>query len=161
MANQKHLEILKKGVPAWNEWRIQNRGFRPDLSGADLREANLGWANLRLANLRLANLIGADLHGADLSGADFGKSVMRNTSIGNVDLSGVKALETLRHTGPSSIGIDTIYRSQGNIPELFLRGVGVPKTFMVYMKSLTVNPVEFYSCFISYSSRNTDFAERL
>lgn len=40
MANQEHLEILKKGVPAWNEWRTRNAGIKPDLSEVDLGERN-------------------------------------------------------------------------------------------------------------------------
>lgn len=39
MANEDHLEILKQGVKAWNEWREQNAGVKPDLIGADLRGA--------------------------------------------------------------------------------------------------------------------------
>jgi hypothetical protein len=38
---------------------------------------------------------------------------------------------------------------------------GVPEDFIVYMKSLARNPIEFYSCFISYSSQDDDFARRL
>jgi hypothetical protein len=34
-------------------------------------------------------------------------------------------LETASHIFPSSIGIDTIYNSEGNIPEVFLRGCGL------------------------------------
>ena len=44
MANPEHLEILKQGVEAWNQWREQNPQTKPDLSGAILREANLGGA---------------------------------------------------------------------------------------------------------------------
>ncbi len=39
------------------------------------------------------------------------------TTFGNVDLSSVHGLETVQHEGPSTIGIDTLYRSHGNIPE--------------------------------------------
>jgi len=79
------------------------------------------------------------------------------------DLGAVKGLDTLHHFRPSFIGIDTIYRSKGKIPESFLRGAGVPEDFITYMKSLTANPIEFYSCFISYSSKNEDnhFANEL
>ena len=77
------------------------------------------------------------------------------------DLSAVKGLEAAIHLGPSGISIDTIYKSQGNIPEAFLRGCGVPDEFITYMRSLTVRPIEFYSCFISYSSKDQEFAERL
>jgi hypothetical protein len=73
----------------------------------------------------------------------------------------VKGLETVRHVGPSIIGIDTILLSKGNIPESFLRGCGVPDEFITYAKSLVANPIEFYSCFISYSSKDNDFAAEL
>ncbi len=73
----------------------------------------------------------------------------------------VKNLEAVRHEGPSTIGIDTIYRSQGKIPEAFLRGAGVPDLFLEYMRSLVGKPFDYYSCFISYSSKDQAFAERL
>jgi hypothetical protein len=62
---------------------------------------------------------------------------------------------------PSTIGIETIYRSKGHIPETFLRGAGVPDDFMVYMHSLIGEPIEYYSCFISYSSKDEALARRL
>jgi hypothetical protein len=86
---------------------------------------------------------------------------MVETILADVDLSQAKNLETVRHVGPSTIGIDTIYRSGGNIPESFLRGAGVPEDFITFMKSLVGKPIEFYSCFISYSSKDQEFAERL
>jgi len=70
MANDKHVAMLKKGVDAWNAWRDENPGTRPDLSEANLREANLSGTNLRGANLREAGLSKANLSGADLSGAN-------------------------------------------------------------------------------------------
>ena len=59
------------------------------------------------------------------------------------------------------IGIDTMFRSGGKIPEAFLRGAGVPDNFIVYVGSLTGVAVEFYSCFISYSTKDQTFADRL
>lgn len=82
-------------------------------------------------------------------------------TFGDVDLSGVIGLDTILHKGPSTIGIDTIYISKGKIPEAFLRGCGVPDNFITYMNSLTEQAIQFYSCFISYSSKDRDFAERL
>jgi hypothetical protein len=75
----------------------------------------------------------------------------------------VKGLDSVKHLGPSSIGIDTIYRCQGKIPEVFLRGAGVPDVFIAQMKSLVaaIEPIQFYSCFISYSTKDQDFADRL
>jgi hypothetical protein len=136
---------------------------RADLSGADLSAANLRAAHLLSANLSSANLGWVDLSGANLAEVDFRDCIMGATQLGNVDLSSSKGLETVTHHGPSTIGIDTIYRSGGNIPESFLRGAGVPEPFIVQMKALVaaMSPIEFYSCFISHSSKDQEFAERL
>jgi hypothetical protein len=44
-----------------------------------------------------------------------------------------------------------------------MRGCGVPEPFIVQMKALigAMSPIQFYSCFISYSSHDRAFAERL
>jgi hypothetical protein len=62
---------------------------------------------------------------------------------------------------PSSIGIDTIYKSNGNIPEVFLRGCGVPDNFITFLHSLTAKAFDVYSCLISYSNEDEDLAQRL
>lgn len=140
------------------------------LTGANLRGANLHkaditadlrFANLSEADLSEAHLISSNLSEANLSGADLSDSEMDYTLMVDVDLSEVKGLETVKHSSPSSIGIDTIYRSKAMIPEVFLRGAGVPDDFITYMKSLVGSPIEFYSCFISYSSKDDAFAKRL
>ena len=137
-----------------------------DLTNADLRNANLSNANavgarLDSANLTSVNLFHADLGSADLTSADFTRAHVAGTIFANNDLSRAIGLETVVHLGPSTIGIDTIYRSQGKIPLTFLRGAGVPDNFIEYMGSLTGKALEFYSCFISYSTKDQEFADRL
>lgn len=137
-----------------------------DLSGANLSMANLSGANLTGANLREADLseayLGeADLRGASLRGASLSEAKIAWTVFGDVDLSEVQGLDTINHHGPSTIGIDTIYKSKGNIPESFLQKCGVPDNFITYMGSLVGKAWDYYSCFISYSSKNEDFAKRL
>lgn len=162
-----------------------------DLIGAELSKANLSRAKLNTAmlnvadlsntNLSRAALSGADLEEVDLSGADLGRTdlfstifrraILHETNFSkattwatvfsNVDLSTVKGLEEVNHRGPSSIGIDTIYRSGGNIPESFLRGAGVPDIFIEYARSLVGLAIDYFSVFISYSSRDDDFARSL
>lgn len=296
MSNPEHLEILRKGISAWNEWRVANPHVRPDLSAADLPAGDLSRADLRRANLsgadlsrsdltgvnltganlgradlsdanlcetncfgtslresnlfraklcqaklchadfRGANLSQADLSGANLSGADLrggnlseanlsqaelsnacllranlfranyfranlsrsslseadinatylieadlSKATIRgarlnraallnanltetdcgNTCFDDTDLSQTIGLETVKHGGPSTIGLDTFFRSEGKIPEAFLRGCGVPDIFIQYAASLAGKPFDYYSCFISYSSKDQEFAQRL
>jgi TIR domain/Pentapeptide repeats (8 copies) len=166
MANEEHLARLKQGVAAWNAWRAENPTIQPDLTGANLTEADLTGANLHEADLTEANLTKANLIVARLSGTQLTRANLREAKIAwttfqDIDLSSVRGLETVKHEGPSSISIDTLYRSTGNIPEVFLRGAGVPEDFITYMKSLVGRPFEFYSCFISYSHADQFFARRL
>lgn len=75
MSHAKDVELIRRDVNAWNEWREANPGAKPDLSHSDLSRADLVMANLSDAvltgsNLALANLRGADLRGADLSEAN-------------------------------------------------------------------------------------------
>src|SRR5690349_19412779 len=88
---------------------------------------------------------------------------MAFTVVGSVDLSFVRGLETVRHIRPSIVSIDAIFRSQDDIPEAFLRGAGVPEPLIANAKGLIaeMEPIQFYSCFISYASKDQEFAERL
>jgi uncharacterized protein YjbI with pentapeptide repeats len=146
-----------------------------DLSGADLSGANLSGANLSGANLsgahlthaRLtdadlsgANLIGATLSHADLTGANLTGAELFNTVFGDVDLTSVIGLETCEHMGPSIIDHKTLQKSRP-LPLSFLRGVGLPDNLIDYLPSLLNQPIQFYSCFISYSSKDQDFADRI
>jgi hypothetical protein len=187
MANEEHLAILRQGVEVWNRWKSKNRKIQPDFEGADFREAYLSGANLREAILRKAllrraglrdvNLQGAYLGGADFSGANLGagiffranlrgtiltNAIVSSTIFADTDLGSTIGLETIRHSGPSEIGITTLIRS-GKLPEAFLRGCGVPDSFIEYLPSLlgALEPVQFYSCFISYSAKDEAFARRL
>jgi len=53
--------------------------------------------------------------------------------------------------------------SKGKIPESFLRGCGVPDVLIQYLPSLigATEPIQFYSCFISHSSKDEEFCTRL
>jgi uncharacterized protein YjbI with pentapeptide repeats len=191
MAKQEHLDILAKGVEAWNAWRDRKFSWRltddfgnligPDLSGANLIDANLTGANLTGARLNRANLAhanltdaflgSANLSGANLSGANLNHALMGGANLdgarvgrtvfGHVDLSTVEGLDNVIHRLPSVIGLDTIYLSKGKIPQSFLRGCGVPETFITYLRSPSSADLDLYSCFISYNTKDQGFADRL
>jgi len=144
-----------------------NRAY---LSGAHLGGANLSGASLNGAGLIRANLSNADFRGADLVVANLSGAILSNTDLTNGmvgwtvfadnDLSKVKGLGTVTHLGPSTIGIDTIYKFKSEIPVAFLRKAGVPENIIISMRSL-IAPIQFYSCFISYSTKDKEFADRL
>jgi hypothetical protein len=83
------------------------------------------------------------------------------TVLTDVDLAAVIGLNRVLHSGPSSLGLDTIYKSEGRLDELFLRGVGVQDAFIAYLPSLVRQAIQFYSCFISYSTQDQELADRL
>jgi hypothetical protein len=103
------------------------------LIGADLSAANFTGANLSGTYLNAAYLNQTVLSGADLSGARIGRTTFADTI-----LSQVKGLETLRHRGPSSIGIDTLFRSAGQIPQIFLERAGVPPQLIACLEKIRV-----------------------
>lgn len=153
-ANINHAELYRIDLTSAN---LRNASLRH----ADLSDSRLNFSTVDGADLTRARLSGANLTAANLVGTILEESIMGFTSLSNLDLSAVKGLETVVHFGPSSIGIDTIYESQGKVAEVFLRGAGVPEEFITYMRSLVANPIEFYSCFISYSTKDQEFADRL
>ena len=171
MANKEHLgKLLGEGIYVWNAWKMQNPGIQTDLQGANLDRANLGevfldrtdlsGADLRGANLRGAFLVRANFCRANLRGADFTRVNLADTVFADVDLTDVKGLGSCQHHGPSIIDHRTLQRSS-KLPLPFLRGCGLPDTFIDYLPSLLNQPIQFYSCFISYSSKDEAFAKRL
>jgi hypothetical protein len=133
MNRDEAIKLLKSGpdgIRKWNQWRKQEEDI-PDLSDAILN--------------------GADLSDAILSGADLGRAICWHTSLGNVNLSEIKGLESIRHDGRSTVGINTLFSSNGKLPEAFLRGCGVSEILIVNQRALVglLEPIQFYSCFIS------------
>ena len=106
---------------------------------------------------------GANLSGVSVDGTSFGGALVGLTIWADVDLSTAVGLNVTQHSEPSTIGLDTIVKSVGHIPDAFLRGCGVPESFIVQIPALVaaIQPIQFYSCFISYSSEDQTFAERL
>ena len=134
---------------------------RANLTDADLRWAYLSEVNLSEADLKSANLIKANLIKTDMNRAHLEDVTMAWTHFGDVDLSITEDLDTAKHHGPSSLGIDTILRSKGKIPETFLRGAGVPDSFIQNVSMLVDNSFTFHSCFISHAAKDQQFAAKL
>ena len=138
---------------------------RAVLTEAELAETFLIEADLTLADLTRVNLTGADLTGANLAkanftGARFAGTVLFATIFGGTNLSETVGLDSCRHLGPSTIDHQTLFRS-GRLPLAFLRGCGLPDSLIDYLPPLLSEPIQFYACFISFSSADQRFAERL
>ncbi len=126
MANEQHLDILKRSVDGWNEWRQENPSVSPDLAGADLSRADLAVANLSRvdlagASLIMANLNAADLRGANLTGASLVGCRMLGVDLVSANLSGAD-LRTAEDLTQEQIN-ETRGDADTNLPE----GLGRPK----------------------------------
>ena len=131
------------------------------LVGCDLAGAHLSKAILDDADLTRARLIGANLNMARMWRANMSQCLVGWTLFARIDMRAVRGLEDVLHEGPSTIGIDTVYFSGGMFPIKFLRGAGVPDNFIEYMRSLVESAIEYDSCFISYSTQDQGFADKL
>ena len=145
-----------------------------EMSGADLSHATIAFANLQFATLKGTNLTNVVLastnfHGAKLDGIRLAPLGIVGCNFADVDLSSIR-FEGAAGKGPSSVDWQTLQRTAQGLAdkpeqrmdvELFLRTCGVEERAMEYFRSLTARPIEFYSCFISHSSTNKDFARKL
>jgi hypothetical protein len=116
MANQEHLDILKKGVDSWNLWREEHPEIKPDLTGANLRRINLSKANLTGVDLRNAYLRKTNLEGADLKDANLEYANLRRAYLGGANLEGTNT--NLRRTNLSC----------ANLKGTILRGTNLRRT---------------------------------
>ena len=89
MAVGKHLNLLDRGTPVWNGWRVENPKLRPGLSGARLENRDF-----RGIDFLKVNLSGADLSGADLCGADLGWADLSGANLRGANLTGARLLFT-------------------------------------------------------------------
>ena len=156
--------------------------FNANLARVDLYKASFLRSNLSKVRLEYANLSKVEMEGADLSysnlshsilkkanlsrsnflGAKFTNAVLGNSIFENVNLSKAIELETCKHLGPSLLDHRTLTITDA-LPIEFLRGVGLPDNFIDNIPSLFGTNVDdqYYSCFISYSSKDEDLAKRL
>ncbi|MGI8549630.1 MAG: toll/interleukin-1 receptor domain-containing protein [Dehalococcoidia bacterium] len=85
---------------------------------------------------------------------------LKETLFINTNLRGVKGLDSCEHEGPSSIDFETLALS-GELPLAFLQSVGLPEHFIDSLLATAGDPLQFYKCFISYSTKDQAFAEQL
>jgi uncharacterized protein YjbI with pentapeptide repeats len=133
---------------------------KADVSGSHLIQTRLVEANLTGADLHRSGFWGADLRGADLTGADLTRADLSGVVFGTTVLRGTKGLAGCVHHGPSILDYGTIAKNP-DLPTSFLRGCGLPDELIAHLPALLINTQAFQSCFISYSSADQVFADRI
>lgn len=133
------------------------------------------------ANLKATYVVNCDFSRALLNGAELNNAMIYNsrfddatmggyrlggaltdlavTRLLNVTSHGNLGLERIKHRGASLINQETLNKSP-NLPIEFLRGCQVSEEIIADYRSLKENE-KYHSCFISYSRKNSYFAQKL
>ncbi len=126
MANAEHLEILKRTVGAWNQWRQRNPNVQPDLSEADLRGDQLSGANLSNALLHDSKLVRTVLNKANLAGANLNNARLRWAQLAHADLTGAKlSLADLRETNFNDATLNKADLGEANLSQATLQSTSL------------------------------------
>jgi hypothetical protein len=143
-----------------------------NLAESNMTEARLYFTNLNAADLTKGNLsnttlAGTNFHHTALIEVNFTGASMISAIIVNCDLSQCIGLESIKHFGPSSVGIDTLVKSFRGARnrltpelELFFLNAGVPKELLDALPAILAE-VKYCSCFIAYGQPDLAFAGRL
>ena len=144
---------------------------RASLSGANFTDADLTGASFARASLVRANMTNAiclnsdffqtqfwsvNLTGTQLAGSLFGYTVFQDC-----DLSGAKGLDQVRHDAPSTVGLDTLFRSNGQIPKEFLKGAGLPDAAFGFLDTAKGDTTSLVDCFIACIDADEEIAKAL
>jgi len=131
-----------------------------NFQGATLSVATFYRTNLRGADFRYSDLQSTTFSRSRLEKADFSDAYLSGTNFLDLDLSQTNGLDVCDHGSSSSLDQKTLLHA-AKLPLTFLRGCGLSDKLIEYLPSLVNDPIQFYSCFISYSHVDKSFARRL
>ncbi|MEX2450623.1 MAG: TIR domain-containing protein [Rhodospirillales bacterium] len=130
-----------------------------DFSRAEFNSTSAARANFSSAKF-YKTLMAGKFEGTNFNGADFNESIIISSRFINVNLGNVKNLQKCSFHDHSMLDHRTLFKS-GILPDSFYRGWGLPDIFIEYLPSLLNQPIQMFSCFISYSTVDEKFAKRL
>lgn len=145
MPNEAHLDLIKRGVRAWNEWRKRHPDIIPDLSeaalrGEDLYGVNFSNTDLRGANFSETDLTRADFIGANLSDANFTKAILHEAFLWEANLTEANLTEANLYRaeliGANLIGADL---TKANLHRAELIGANLIRASLIQTIALETN----------------------
>ena len=113
------------------------------------------------AGLQEAYLSGTNFTSAWLESADLTAATLGQTHFVDCDLSYVVGLETCTHAVHSFIDFRTLQQCRRHLPNTFLKGCGLTDLIVDYIPSLFDGAINYYSCFLSHSHLDKNFARSL
>lgn len=158
------VDLIESDLRRANLRRARTHGanfYKADLSGTELVETDASLTSFVYAKFERADLSRVDLTSSDLRCANLTRARLGWAKLCDVDFSSAVGLDSVEHRAASSLAIDTIVRSIPRLPLSFLQGVGVPKVLIDAIAELAATGHCYKSCFISHSSRDREFVERI
>jgi uncharacterized protein YjbI with pentapeptide repeats len=113
------------------------------------------------ANLSEAYLASTDFTGAWLESADLTGATLSQTHFIDCDLTDAVGLKECQHSSHSFIDFRTLQQCRRYLPHEFLKGCGLSDVVIEYIPSLFDGAINYYSCFLSHSHADKDFARLL
>jgi uncharacterized protein YjbI with pentapeptide repeats len=144
--------VSKKNIP------VNLDGARFD--GSVLLAATFNYASLRHASFEDTYLGLANFRNVVFDHNSFAGATLVNTGFAGCNMSGARGLEACVHHGPSHLDIATLRQSK-RLTRSFLRQTGIPDTILEALPRLAAGASQFYSCFLSHSSGDQQFCDRL
>ena len=121
-----------------------------DAIAAKLHNADLTDADMRGMTLGNATLSFTRFHHTQLADIDFNNAILDNTIFADVDLSGVRNLDTVRHYAPSAIDTATLVQSTA-VESDFWRGCGINESLIAALPALRATADTYHPVYISYT----------
>jgi len=152
-----------------------------DFSKTSVSNVQFQNCDLRRANFRQTSFSSSSFEDCDISDATFEGAKFYYTQFIGIDLSSALGLADTKHSGPSSLDIETLRLSRGRLPHTFAKGCGLTDTEIattqlwdpdLTQETLTdllyaidrargSQPIQRHAVFISYSHADAEFVDRL
>lgn len=132
-----------------------------DARGAHFASTIFEKALLPGAGLQDSYLSGTNFTGAWLESADLSSATLGQTHFVDCDLSYAVGLEICNHSAESFIDFRTLQQCRHHLPKHFLKGCGLSDLIIDYIPSLFDGAINYYSCFLSHSHGDKEFARFL
>lgn len=137
---------------------------RCDLSDCDFSHGELNGISARRTNFNNSafyrTMIAGHFDGATVVNADFAEAYILGSEFIDIDLGAAKNLSHSKVFSHTTLDHRTLFKS-GVLPLNFYRSCGFPDNFVEYVTSLIRDPIAMKSCFLSHSSKDEMFVNRL
>jgi uncharacterized protein YjbI with pentapeptide repeats len=151
LSNAKFIRVFGKGISASSA----------KLRGAQIYNSYFVECYFTGCTFTEAELASAVFHRSSFDLADFEDASLWETGFLESRLVSCTGLDKLRNVRDVSLDPATLFAPGATLPRLFLLGAGIPSILVDYLPSMIGKPIQFESCFISYSTGDVEFCRRL